>query len=79
MDFDQIMIMLTGVLAAWINQDARHRVRRWACLIGLAGQPFWLAANVQAEQWGMFVVSLGYSAAFLRGIHVSWLRVDCDG
>ena len=79
MAIDQSMIMLTGVLAAWINQDPRHRVRRWACLIGLVGQPFWLYANLRAAQWGMFVVTLGYTAAFLRGVHVSWLRVDCDG
>ena len=73
MGIDQIVIALTGVLAAWINQDRRHKVRRWAGVLGLVGQPFWLYASGSAAQWGMFACSLGYTVAFVRGVYIGWL------
>jgi hypothetical protein len=68
MPLDQIAIVLTGVLAAWINQDERARVRRWGAVIGLAGQPAWIYAGLHAGQWGMVAVSAGYTVAFARGV-----------
>lgn len=65
---EQLVIALTGVLAAWVNQDLNGRVRRWGCVIGLLGQPFWFYATFTASQWGMFAVTVGYTLAFLRGL-----------
>ncbi len=62
------MIALTGVVAAWVNQDPRGRVRRWACVVGLIGQPFWFYSTITAGQWGTFAVTVGYTVAYLRGI-----------
>ncbi len=78
MGIDQIVIMITGVLAAWVNQDRNDQVRRWAGVIGMVGQPFWLCASARAGQWGMFAVSVGYTVAFIRGIF-SRLGRPCDG
>lgn len=76
MSIDQLAIMFTGVLAAWINQDRRERVRRWACVIGLAGQPFWLYAGWKAQQWGALIVSAGFTVAYLRGVAGMWLQAS---
>ena len=38
---DQIAIVLTGTTAIWLSQDERAAWRKWACIIGLCGQPFW--------------------------------------
>lgn len=65
---DQLMIALTGVVAAWVNQDPRGHVRRWACIVGLIGQPFWFYSTIVAGQWGTFAVTVGYTAAYVRGI-----------
>lgn len=74
MDLVQLAIAITGVAAAWINHDPQERTRRWACLIGLAGQPFWLWATWQAGQLGMLAVTVGYTVAFMRGMWVYWLQ-----
>ena len=66
------MILLTGVLAAWINQDPRLHVRRWAGVIGLLGQPFFLYATWKAGQLGQFLVTVGWTVAFLRGVFIGW-------
>lgn len=37
-------------------------------IIGFLGQPFWLYDTFKKKQWGMFVVSLFYTASFANGI-----------
>jgi len=68
------VIAITGVIAIWLTQDTRSEWRRYACLFGLAGQPFWIYSLWGTEQWGMFVVSVFYTAAWARGFWVHWWR-----
>lgn len=70
---EQAAIAILGAAAAWLSQDARPRWARWACIVGLIGQPFWVAATWRAGQWGMLVVSLVFTAAWLRGIWSLWI------
>ncbi|WP_399696638.1 hypothetical protein [Xenophilus sp.] len=74
MPIDQIAIPILGALAAWLSQERRPRLQRWACIFGLIGQPFWFWASWKAEQWGIFAVSVLYGAAWLRGLWVYWIR-----
>lgn len=74
MPIDQIAIPVLGALAAWLSQERRPRLQRWACIFGLIGQPFWFWASWKAEQWGIFAVSVLYGAAWLRGLWVYWIR-----
>jgi len=41
---------------------------KWGHVVGLASQPFWIAATWRARQWGMLVLSIAYSGLWLRGI-----------
>lgn len=74
MGFDQVAIALLGAAAAWLSQERRSAWRRWAAIVGLASQPFWLWATWHAGQWGMFALSILYTGAWLRGIWVHWIR-----
>ena len=73
MSVDQIGIMLTGVIAVWLTQSTNESRRRYACLFGLVGQPFWFYAAFSAAQWGVFVVCVLYSLAWLCGLWTHWL------
>ncbi|WP_404302190.1 hypothetical protein [Alicycliphilus denitrificans] len=73
MGLDQIAIALLGATAAWASQARNPGLRRWACIFGLLGQPFWFYASWQADQWGIFAVSIVYLGAWLRGLWVYWL------
>jgi len=73
---DQLAIALCGTLSIWLSQSAPHRARRWACVIGLAGQPFWMHATFVAEQWGIFALSFVYAAGWARGIRNYWLTTS---
>jgi hypothetical protein len=51
---EQIGIAVSGVVAVWLTQDKRESWRRWACIFGMLGQPFWFYAAWKAEQMGHF-------------------------
>jgi hypothetical protein len=71
---EQIAIALTGVTAVWLSQDTREAWRRYACLFGMAGQPFWFYATAKAEQWGIFVLCILYTYSWGRGVWNNWLK-----
>ncbi|AVO48152.1 hypothetical protein C6568_01920 [Melaminivora suipulveris] len=73
MQIDQVAIALLGAAAAWLSQARSPGARRWACIFGLLGQPFWFYASWHAGQWGIFTVSVIYLCAWLRGLWVYWL------
>ena len=71
---DQVLIAACGITSVWCSQSATDAVRRWACVAGLIAQPAWLYASVNASQWGIALLSLVYTAAWLRGVRVYWWR-----
>lgn len=73
MQIDQIAIALFGAFAAWLSQSTSEVARRWACIFGMLGQPFWFWASWQAQQWGIFAVSVLYAFAWMRGLWGHWL------
>jgi hypothetical protein len=79
MGLDQIGIAFSGVIAVWLTQDKRESWRRWACIFGMLGQPFWFYAAWKAEQWGIFALSTLYTYAWARGLWVHWLRSYLTG
>ena len=69
---EQIGIALCGVVAVWLTQDKRESWRRWACIFGILGQPFWFYAAWSAEQRGIFALCLLYTYAWVRGLWTHW-------
>lgn len=70
---EQIAIAFTGVTAIWLSQDSRESWRRYACLFGIVGQPFWFYSAYMAEQWGIFGMCFLYSYSWIRGIRNNWI------
>jgi hypothetical protein len=73
LSLDQIAIAFSGVVAVWLTQDKRESWRRWACIFGMLGQPFWFYAAWKAEQWGIFALCALYTYAWARGFWMHWL------
>tara|TARA_B100001105_G_C22307688_1_gene406658 strand:- start:548 stop:778 length:231 start_codon:yes stop_codon:yes gene_type:complete len=70
---EQIAIAFFGLSAIWLSQSAREASRKWAPILGLSSQPFWFYATLTAEQWGIFVLSLFYTLAWMRGVKNHWM------
>lgn len=70
---EQVAIALTGAVAVWLSQDRRESWRRYACIFGLLGQPFWFYATWIAEQYGILALCVLYTASWARGFKHHWL------
>ena len=71
---DQIGIAFTGVTAIWLTQQHREEWKKYACLLGMAGQPFWFYSSYVAEQWGIFVLCFFYAYSWGIGIKNNWFK-----
>jgi hypothetical protein len=69
---EQTIIAICGMASIWLANDPRESHRRWACVIGLVAQPFWMWATWQAAQWGIFALSFVYAAGWARGVRHHW-------
>lgn len=79
MTWDQITIALFGALAAWLSQTRTDRLRRWACIFGMLGQPGWFYAAWTAQQWGILVLCVIYCGAWMHGVWIHWIRPAPQG
>ena len=73
---EQWGIAFFGVVAVALSQDHKASRRRYACLFGLAGQPFWFYAAWHSQQWGIGLITVFYTLAWSRGVWFQWLRSD---
>lgn len=71
---DQVVIGVCGMTSVILSQDRRPQWRKWACIVGIVAQPFWLYASWTAQQWGIVLLTVVYTIAWLRGIHNFWIR-----
>lgn len=69
----QIGIALFGVIAVWLSQSPDEGKRRYACIFGLAGQPFWFWAAFSTKQWGILALCFLYTVSWARGFKLSWI------
>lgn len=69
---EQSFIAICGIASIWLSNAPHASSRRWAPIIGLAAQPFWMYASWLAGQWGIFALSFVYAAGWMRGIRTYW-------
>ena len=69
----QLVIAVCGITSIWLSQSASYQQRKWAPVVGLAAQPFWLIATLSAEQYGIAALTIVYTAGWARGLHTYWI------
>lgn len=70
----QLLIVITGALAIWLTQQPNDAIKKYACIVGLIGQPFWFYSAIAAEQWGIFLLTCFYTYAWYIGLKNGWLN-----
>ena len=70
----QALIVISGALAVALTQSTLAERRRWAPIVGLIGQPFWLYMTFSWATWGMFLCSVLYTLIWLYGVWTNWPR-----
>jgi gamma-glutamylcysteine synthetase len=68
----QLGLALFGLAALVMATGRSVRARRWAPLVGLCGQPWWIVFALDAKAWGLLALSAAYTAAYLRAAWLQW-------
>lgn len=68
----QLGLAVFGLTALHLSMGTSERGRYLAPFIGLAGQPLWLLFAWWHGAWGLFLLSLAYTAVYLRGARLRW-------
>lgn len=71
----QIALAVFGLTAMWLAMGHSAKGRKFAPIIGLLGQPFWLIFSWQSQAWGLMLLSAAWSLVYVRGIAVHWRNV----
>lgn len=69
---EQYVITLTSSIAIFLSQSTNCNLSRYACFFGLAGQPFWMFTAMSHDQWGIFMSSIVFTCAWLKGLMNHW-------
>jgi hypothetical protein len=72
---EQLFIAITELIAVWLIQDKRIEYRKFACIFGLLGQPFWFYASYIADQWGAFTLCFFFTVAWVKSLKEYWIDV----
>jgi hypothetical protein len=68
----QLFIAVFGLSALWMAMGRNDRLRKWAPLVGLAGQVSWAIFAWQTGGWGIAILVVAYTLVYLNGIRVHW-------
>ena len=71
---EQLFIALTGGVAIWLTQQKRSELKKYACIFGIIGQPFWFYSAYVAEQWGILALTFFYTYSWYVGLKNNWLK-----
>jgi hypothetical protein len=70
---EQFIIAVTELIALWLIQSNDDKYRKYACIFGLFGQPFWFYSSYIAHQWGTFALCFFFTAAWFKSLYEYWL------
>jgi len=63
----QIALAVLSIVAAYlVASDGPWQ--RWGYVVGLTSQPFWFVATWRARQYGILLVAIFYTGAWVQGI-----------
>lgn len=70
----QVIIACTGMVAIYLTQQSNDNLKKYAPILGLVGQPFWYYTTLTNGQYGIFLLTLGYTYLWGMGLYNSWFK-----
>lgn len=71
---EQVGIAVFGLSALWMGLGHNPTARKWAPIVGLAGQPFWMAFAWNTQSWALAILVPAYTLVYLRGAWLQWRK-----
>lgn len=70
----QLLIAIFGLSSIYMAMDNDTRLRKWAPIVGLCGQPAWLYFAWQSQAWGLGLLVAAYTVVYANGVRVQWRK-----
>lgn len=74
----QFIILILSSLTIYLLTRL-DKYSKYAFIIGLICQSFWIYETLNKFQWGMFLLSLFYVYCYLKGIYKEFIKEEKDG
>lgn len=71
----QVMIAVTGCLSLCLVTRENQKLNKWAPVVGLIGQPFWLYTSFIEGEWGIFILSVVYTLIWFDSLRKNWFQL----
>ena len=68
----QIAITILGTIAIILVA----KKNKWGFVAGLASQPFWFITSIANKQWGVFIVTIIFTASWALGVYEWFLKKE---
>lgn len=69
----QLGLAFFGLAALWMATSGNALAQRWACVVGICGQPFWLAFAAQKDSWALGLIAAAYTFVYAHRIGAHFL------
>ena len=69
---NQFLIAIFGLTSIYFAMGKNPTMRKYAPIIGLAGQPFWGYFAYKSDGWGIGLLVMAYTLVYINGIRVQW-------
>jgi len=72
----QIIIFSTEGVAMYLSQQSNKTLHKYAPIIGIIGEPFWIYDSVVKQSHGILGLSIIYTFIWMVGLRTHWFSSD---
>ncbi len=73
-DWAQVGIGFTGGVAILLSQQSNDNLKKYACIFGLLGQPFWFWMAIEKGLWVVMALNCFYAYSWALGFYNNWIK-----
>lgn len=73
---NQIILAVADILPDILSQSKKYNIRRFDCIVGLLGEPFWFYYGFKTEQWAFCLLGTIFFFICLYGFYHKWIKND---
>lgn len=72
----QAGLAVCGIASLFMAMGHNQVRRKWAPVVGLVGQPFWLVFALSTNAWGLLVTIAAFTSVYLFGAYEHWKKPE---
>lgn len=69
----QLLICIFGLSSIFLI-NLKNKFSKYGPILGIISQPLWFYESYKAKQWGIFILTIGYTISWIIGIYKYWIN-----